>query len=239
MERSMLARPRKKRAGQYHHGDLRRALIDEALRTIDKSGVDGVTLRAVGEALGVSRTALYRHFSDKQALVAAVAREGFRTLRLALLGAWDGAGRGRRGFEAMGEAYLQFAVAHPAHYRVMFGRFAESGTRDRELVAEAEGAFQALVDALLEQQREGIVRKDDAVTLAQFVWSVVHGIAMLTIDGQLGHAADKGSLSHRFALERIRAAVAATPESTTRRRSQKAPQSEEQESRRARENKFS
>lgn len=215
MARATQDRPRRKRAGQYHHGDLRRALIDEALRTIDKAGVEGLTLRGVGEALGVSRTALYRHFSDKQALVAAVAREGFRTLRLALLSAWDRAGRSRLGFEAMGEAYLQFAVAHPSHYRVMFGRFADSGMRDPELVTEAEGAFQALVDALLEQQREGIVRKDDAVMLAQFVWSVVHGIAMLTIDGQLGHAAAKGSLSHRFALERIRAAVA-TPESTAR-----------------------
>ena len=85
MKPSTSRRPQRKRAGQYHHGDLRRALIDQALRTIDKEGVEGLTLRAVGEALGVSRTALYRHFSGKQALVAGVAREGFRTLRLALV----------------------------------------------------------------------------------------------------------------------------------------------------------
>src|SRR5512145_3484417 len=96
---SPLRRPRKKRAGQYHHGDLRRALIDQALRTIDREGVEGLTLRGVGEALGVSRTALYRHFSDKQALVAAVAREGFRAFRLALVEAWERKGRGRAGFE--------------------------------------------------------------------------------------------------------------------------------------------
>ena len=152
---SPTGRPRKKRAGQYHHGDLRRALIEQALRTIDKLGVEGLTLRGVGDALGVSRTALYRHFSDKQALVAAVAREGFRTLRLALVDAWERHGRGRAGFEAMGEAYLQFAVAHPSHYRVMFGRFVESGARDPELIEEAKAAFQALVDALVEQQRDG------------------------------------------------------------------------------------
>src|SRR5688572_24735913 len=108
MAGSPVRRPLKKRAGQYHHGDLRRALIDQALRTIDKFGVEGLTLRSVGEALGVSQTALYRHFSSKQALVAAVAREGFRMLRLALVEAWDTHGRGRPGFEAMGEAYLQF-----------------------------------------------------------------------------------------------------------------------------------
>jgi AcrR family transcriptional regulator len=209
MAGSPVRRPRKKRAGQYHHGDLRRALIDQALRTIDKLGVEGLTLRGVGDALAVSRTALYRHFSDKQALVAAVAREGFRTLRLALVDAWDREGRGRAGFEAMGEAYLQFAVAHPAHYRVMFGRFVESGARDPELIEEAKAAFQALVDALVEQQRDGQVRADDPLMLARFVWSVTHGVAMLVIDGQLRESDESGTALNRYAAERIRAAIAA------------------------------
>src|SRR5918996_932709 len=82
-------RPRKKRAGQYHHGDLRRALIDQALRTIDELGVEALTLRGVGEALGVSRTALYRHFSDKQTLLAVVGGEGFGMLRRTLTAAWE------------------------------------------------------------------------------------------------------------------------------------------------------
>ena len=208
MAGSARVRPRKKRAGQYHHGDLRRALIDQALHTIDKLGVEGLTLRSVGDSLGVSRTALYRHFSNKQALVAAVAREGFRTLRLALLSAWDHKGRGQPGFDAMGEAYLQFAVAHPSHYRVMFGRFVESCARDPELIAEATAAFQALVDALVDLQREGAARRDDPVMLARFVWSVTHGIAMLVIDGQLRDVDASGTALNRFAAERIRAAIA-------------------------------
>src|SRR6476469_957088 len=153
MAGSLSRRPRKKRADRYHHGDLRRALVDEALRTIDRHGVEALTLRGAGEALGVSRTALYRHFTDKQALVAAVAREGFRTFRLALVDVWEHHGRGRAGFEAMGEAYLRFAIDHAAHYRVMFGRFVESGARDPELIEEGQGAFRALVDALTEGQR--------------------------------------------------------------------------------------
>ena len=208
MAGSAARRPLKKRAGQYHHGDLRRALVDQALRTIDKFGVEGLTLRSVGEALGVSRTALYRHFSSKQALVAAVAREGFRTLRLALVEAWDAHGRGGPGFEAMGEAYLQFAVAHASHYRVMFGRFVESCARDPELVDEAEAAFQALVDALVEQQREGRVRADDPIVLARFVWALTHGIAMLVIDGQLRDGDESGAALNAYAAERIRAAIA-------------------------------
>jgi AcrR family transcriptional regulator len=208
MGSSTARRPRRKRAGQYHHGDLRRALIDQALATIDKVGGAGLTLRAVGSALGVSRTALYRHFSDKQALMAAVAREGFRLLRLALVEAWERHGRGRAGFDAMGEAYLRFAVSHPSHYRAMFGRFVESGARDPELIDEANAAFQALVDALVDQQREGLVRADDPVTLARFVWSVTHGIAMLVIDGQLQDCDDSGVALARYAADRVRAGIA-------------------------------
>jgi AcrR family transcriptional regulator len=210
MTGSTLRRPRKKRAGQYHHGDLRRALIEQALRTIGRLGVEGLTLRAVGDALGVSRTALYRHFSSKQALVAAVARDGFRTLRLALVDAYERHGRGRSGFEAMGAAYLQFAVAHPSHYRVMFGRFVESCERDPQLIEEAQAAFQVLVDALVEQQREGHVRKDDPRMLARFVWSFTHGLAMLVIDGQLREVDESGIALNRYATERIRAAIEAS-----------------------------
>src|SRR5215207_8973688 len=136
----------RKPADRYHHGDLRRALIQEAVRTIQLEGIEEVTLRAVGKRLGVSRTALYRHFSDKQALLAAVGREGFITLRDALTDAWERHGRGRPGFEAMGIAYVRFAVTHPSHYRVMFGRFLESCGKDAEFMAAARSAFQVLVD---------------------------------------------------------------------------------------------
>src|SRR6187455_2928547 len=145
----------------YHHGNLRRALLHEALTTIRKDGVEALTLREIGARLGVSRTALYRHFADKRALLAAVATEGFRTLRQQLIAAWEDGGRGRAAFEAMGVAYIRFAVANPSHYRVMFGGFVDSPERDRDLAAEAGGAFQALVDALAALQRDSIVRADD------------------------------------------------------------------------------
>lgn len=203
------ARPRKKRSNQYHHGDLRQALVQETVRTIQSGGVDEVTLRAIGANLGVSRTALYRHFSDKQALLTAVGREGFRMLRLALTAAWEQHRGGRAGFEAMFAAYVGFAVEHPSHYRVMFGRFVESCSSDEEFVREAGAAFQVLVDALVAQQRAGLVRRDDPETQARFVWSLVHGIAMLVIDGQLRN--DRGQIDalNRYATDRIRDAIAA------------------------------
>jgi AcrR family transcriptional regulator len=200
-------RPRRKRAGRYHHGDLRRALVEEAVRMIHTAGVEHLTLRGIGEKLGVSRTALYRHFSDKQALLAGVGREGFRMLRLALTEAWEEHGKGREGFDAMGAAYVQFAVAHPSHYRVMFGRFLESCSKDAEFIQEATAAFQVLVDSLVEQQRSGLIRRDDPVLLARFIWSVVHGISMLVIDGQLRGLDERGEALNRYAIERIRAAI--------------------------------
>jgi AcrR family transcriptional regulator len=204
-------RPRKKRAGRYHHGDLRQALIDQALRTIDQDGVEGLTLRGVGDALRVSRTALYRHFASKLALLAAVSREGFRTLRHDLLDAWERNGRGTAGFEAMGRAYLHFAVSHPSHYRVMFGRFAEACARDPALVEEATAAFDVLVDALAAQQRDGTVRPDDPRLLARFIWSITHGIAMLVIDGQLRDVDPSGAALNDYAAGRIRDAIGQRP----------------------------
>ena len=209
MSGSLAKRPNKKRADQYHHGNLRQALVDEALRTIHRHGVEELTLRGAGAKLGVSRTALYRHFSDKQALLAAVGREGFRMLRLALSDAWERHGKGRKGFEAMGVAYVNFAVAHPSHYRVMFGRFIESCAKDPEFVEEATSAFQVLVDSLVEQQKARLIRRDDPIMLARFIWSVVHGIAMLAIDGQLRGADEQGKVLNRYAIERIRDAIEA------------------------------
>jgi AcrR family transcriptional regulator len=204
---SRAKRPKKKPAGHYHHGDLQRALVEEALRTIQARGVEQLTLRTVGERLGVSRSALYRHFSDKQGLLAAVGREGFRMLRRALTEAWQQHGRGRAGFEAMGLAYVHFAVTHPSHYRVMFGGFVESCSKDTAFVHEATAAFQVLVDSLVEQQQAGLVRGDDPLMLARFIWSIVHGIAMLAIDGQLRGVDEQGEALGHYAVERIRAAI--------------------------------
>lgn len=202
------SRPRRKRAGSYHHGDLRRALLEQALRTVERSGVESLTLRNVGEALGVSRSALYRHFSSKDALVTAVVTEGFREMGDALAEAWTRDGRGGAGFEAMGIAYVRYAVAHPAHYRLMFGRVSRLD-EDPALAEAATRAFQLLVDALEAQQREGLVRPDPAVWLAQFVWATMHGVASLAIDGRLPDDPTGDALAH-YVVGRIRDAVRVT-----------------------------
>ncbi|MBA2460033.1 MAG: TetR/AcrR family transcriptional regulator, partial [Gemmatimonadales bacterium] len=190
----------------YHHGNLRRALLDEALATIRAEGVNGLTLRGIGARLGVSRTVLYRHFADKGALLTAVATEGFRTLRQQLVTAWEQGGRGDAAFHAMGVAYVRFAVANPSHYRVMFGGDVGPETQDPELAAEAEGAFQALVDALSTLQHDRVVHSEDTVLMARYVWALVHGMAMLGIDGQLREPGGVEELM-RYGFERLRTGI--------------------------------
>jgi AcrR family transcriptional regulator len=204
MVRMPHTRPRR----AYHHGDLRRALLREAARAIRTDGPDGVTLRSVGRRLGVSRTALYRHFADKSALLASVAREGFQTFSRELKDAWDAGGGGIAGFQAMGAAYVRFALANQAHYRIMFGRFKDLCSSDAALAADASASFQVLVDALVSLQRAKTIRAGNPEELGRYIWATMHGVAMLAIDGQLGSdraAAD--SLTH-FAIARLTTAVA-------------------------------
>jgi len=106
----------------------------------------------------------------------------------------------------MARAYVEFAVAHPSHYRVMFGGFIESAPKDDHFVADAKAAFEVLVDALLEQQNAGDIRRDDPVLMARFVRAIVHGTAMLVIDGQLPGEAQREALEH-YAAQRIHASI--------------------------------
>jgi AcrR family transcriptional regulator len=155
----------------------------------------------------VSRTALYRHFADKRALLTAVATEGFRTLRQQLVAAWEEGGRGDAAFHGMGIAYVRFAVDNPSHYRVMFGGFVDALAKEPELATEARGAFQALVDAVVALQRDGVfLGGDDALLMARHNWALVHGIAMLAINGQLSEPAAVNELI-QYSFERLRTGI--------------------------------
>lgn len=190
----------------YHHGDLPRAMVAEAVRTIQKAGIDALTLRGVGEQLGVSRTALYRHFANKDALLTAVAVEGFRLLQKELRDAWTTGGASREGFEAMGHAYVRFAVRHPSHYRVMFGSALPQASIPHPPAAGEGDAFGTLIEAVVTMQRDNRVRQDDPRLMSMFIWSVVHGVAMLAIDGVLPEVALEPLT--RYANERIAASIA-------------------------------
>ena len=198
----------RKPRGRYHHGNLRRALVDEAVQTIHRAGVDALTLRGVGAALGVSRTALYRHFADKDALLAVVAREGFVALKAALDEARTRTPDLRDQLTEMGAAYVRFALDNQAHYQVMFGRFLERCKDEPELMADASAAFQTLFVMIQDLQRAKKARQGDPLELSRFVWAAVHGIAMLAINGQLGPDRAAGLALFEQSAAMIRAAIA-------------------------------
>jgi len=177
----------KKPKGSYHHPDLEQALVDAAIRTIGKRGAEALTLRDIGAQLGVSRTAIYRHFEDKSALLARVALEGFRMFRQALQTALnDARARGLEPIEEMGVAYVAFALANESHYKTMFGGLFEANDRYPDLNKEGGAAFEVLLNTVKEEQSAGrIDGKQDALRLAHVLWAGVHGIATLGMAGRL------------------------------------------------------
>jgi AcrR family transcriptional regulator len=183
----------------YHHGDLPRALVDAALELIGRHGVRALTLRAAARRAGVSQAAPYRHFADKDALLAAVAEEGFRLLTAAMreTAQADGGDPLSR-FRGLGLGYVSFAAGHPAHFRVMFGREIVERPPHPGLQAAGGAAFELLVDAIRDCQQAGIVRPGDPVALAVSAWSAVHGLSALVVDGQLDRDGppDVAALAH-------------------------------------------
>ena len=162
----------------YHHGDLRRALLDAA-ESLMAEGTDDPSLRAVARRAGVSHAAPYKHFADRHALRAAVAERGFAALGQAMQESAETAHRDER-MRAIGRAYVAFALARPARYRLMFGPEFAQGRGTPELDRAARAAF----DALVATQGRGDAPAGDRTTAVAY-WSLVHGLATLLIDGRV------------------------------------------------------
>ena len=160
----------------YHHGGLRDAAIEEGLRLLRVSGAEGISLREIARNAGVSATALYRHFPDKTALLKALAGAGF-----AQLGAEQAAANKQGGFTGVGQAYVRFALANPALFRLMFAL----------LPAEAHPEMKGPEGSAASLLHDGIARlmpgasKDERFAAMLRAWSLVHGLSMLILDGQV------------------------------------------------------
>lgn len=182
-------------AAPYHHGDLRRALVDAALALVTEEQDWGFSLREVARRAGVSHNAPYKHFADKRDLLAAIAAIGFETLRARLQAAVADAGP-REALLAIGTTYVCFGTSNPAHYRLMFGptlTAAEGGLPP--VVAEAAAAAKAVLDeTILHGAQEGYFAASPAsqaqLDLAALsAWSLIHGLTMLAIDRLAGISA--------------------------------------------------
>ncbi|WP_455961377.1 TetR/AcrR family transcriptional regulator [Methylorubrum aminovorans] len=171
--------------GGYHHGELRKALVAAGLSILEEGGdPSALGLREAARRAGVSAMAPYRHFPDKEALLAAVATVGFERLRAALEQADRGGGgqEAREALYAQGEAYVAFACAQPGLFRLMFA--ARSGGARPQALCEASAAAYAV----LSDRVAALVPPTVAAEEALRSWALVHGIASLVIDGMVGDA---------------------------------------------------
>lgn len=192
----------------YHHGDLKRALLDAAMEMLDTEGAESIGLREVARRVGVSASAPYRHFRSRQALLEAVATEGFRRFS-AMMEAKEQDFAEAEQFRAMAEAYVRFAVVQPALFRLMFSRQIDKAG-NRALREAAIAAYASLAKAAA---REVPDAPSEGAVIA---WSFVHGLSMLLLDEQILGVSPQNSeslvrnLAQRF-VAALRAAVAQAP----------------------------
>ena len=167
-----------RKAKPYHHGHLREALLQAAIQLIAEVGPAGFTLREVARRAGVSHNAPYRHFAEREELLAAVAAQGFRELDEAMLKALRHQRSSIARLKHAGLAYVDFALRRPEHFTVMFDA-AVSKHKTPDSAQAAEQAFGTLVSLVKGCQDEGRLPSGDVRQFALLAWSMVHGVAKL------------------------------------------------------------
>ncbi|MCC0576497.1 TetR/AcrR family transcriptional regulator [Streptomyces californicus] len=165
------------RPNTYHHGDLRAACLRAARELLEEDGSAALSLRAVARRAGVSATAPYRHYSDREALVSAVAAEGYRELAEHLARAHPAPSTPDE-LAAVAVAYVRFALEHPALFRAMFAEPCDPTSEERVAATEAISTY---VRTIVGAAFPGV----DAEALSTTVWALVHGLAFLHLDGKL------------------------------------------------------
>jgi AcrR family transcriptional regulator len=177
----------------YHHGDLRQALIEAGETLLAERGVEGFSLRECARRAGVSASAPAHHFGNATGLLTAIATLGFEGLAVAMQRAVRQAGASPQArLQAIGGAYIAYALAHPARFRVVFGSL-PLDRGDAALAAAAKRAYEMLAAAIAALPGRASVPQDSAKADLVLAWSSVHGFACLALDGQLplGDAKDR------------------------------------------------
>ncbi|MGC4000548.1 MAG: TetR/AcrR family transcriptional regulator [Anaeromyxobacter sp.] len=172
----------------YHHGDLKNALIRAGAELLAHEGVGSLTLRRVAARAGVSHSAPYAHFPDKEALVAAISTEGLRVVRERIAGAVrKHAGDPRRQLQEAAWETVRFGLEQPDLYRVTFSNAMEQEHDHPDYMTMANGSFEALVDLVRGCQAAGVVAAGPPETVAVGLWSVTHGLVSLLTNRQIPH----------------------------------------------------
>ena len=171
------------RAGHYHHGNLRETLLEAALGQLAERGAEQLSLRSLAREVGVSQTAPYRHFPDKEALLAELSAGGHRQLTRCLASARDLPAPALEKLRQAGRNYLVFARENPDLYKLMFGSLLPDPDNYPSLREAGRESFATLVEIVAEGIAVGQLRAIDPGIAAMACWTSVHGIASLLIDG--------------------------------------------------------
>jgi len=170
----------------YHHGNLKKVLIDSAVELISEKGAGALSLRMIARRAGVSHAAPYRHFKNKKEILAAVAKQGFdMMLEETRKRISESRGNELDHFAICGLSYIDFAVKFPAHFRVMFGTRMENSYFSEKLKPVSQPVFRLLLDSIIACQEKGLLKPGDPFRMAMSAWSIVHGFAMLRIDNHI------------------------------------------------------
>jgi AcrR family transcriptional regulator len=170
---------------QYHHGDLKNALIQAGIEILSKEGIQALSLRSVAKRAGVSHAAPYAHFADKQALVAAIAAEGYNKLYQQLSAAQHPEDEPLNRLIATAQAYLQFALDEPDHFRITFAGVVETEQNYPDYVEQSKRCFGLVVTTVEACQGVGMFAGRDTQLVAVSVWSCIHGFVQLLLSNQL------------------------------------------------------
>jgi len=168
---------------RYHHGNLKLALLDAAIAQIKEVGIEKLSLRGIARTVGVSQTAPYRHFKDKNQLLADVAAQAFTELYESSNALIDPDGSPIENIQAAGMAYLQYAIENPEKYRLLFGSTIQNRRSYSSMVEAGEQSFQILIDQVERGIEAGDFIPNCSLLLANTLWTHVHGAASLILDG--------------------------------------------------------
>ena len=188
----------------YHHGDLQSSLLATATAMITEHGIEALSLRKLAERIGVSRTAAYHHFKDKNDLLAAVAEQGFESLtRFIQVSAQDETLSLQLRLEQTILNYVRFSVENATQYELMFGSELWRENPSERLQRTAKNCFRQYANLITDFHQQGLLKQsEDPLRLAQVMWSTLHGLVKLTHDGIFVRQGDLEEISH-YALSKL------------------------------------
>jgi len=172
----------------YHHGDLKNALIQAGIEILSNDGMQALSLRQVAKHAGVSHAAPYAHFADKQALIAAIAAEGYKKLYEQLRAAKKPEDDPLKQLVAVAFAYVQFAIDEPDHFKITFAGVVEAEQNYPEYVEQSKQCFAFVMGVVADCQAAGVLAQFDIQLATVSIWAAIHGFVQLLLGNQIPSA---------------------------------------------------